>query len=513
MLVGSINDLEKIGAEEPDSLLDKVKKKIILFDGEQTRFIYKDGNNKQVNIQGLSGSGKTELLLHKLKDIYTSTSNKKTFFTCHNKILASNLRTRIPEFFNFMKVEKQIEWESSLWVVNAWGSEKDMNSGVYSYICNFYNIPFYRWSIINSFDKVCARALEDIRKLGKDKFEYALDYILIDESQDFPQSFFDLCDWVTSEKIYIAGDIFQNIFEENFENKIVNADFVLNRCYRTDPRTLMFAQAIGMGLFEKTKLNWLTLKEWEGSGYIVEKSGRNISLYRESIRRFEDLEVEDTPSMILQNNTTDITGAIRSIIQGIIRNNPTVQPEDIAIILLDRNNYIYDLANELEFDLMNNFSWLSNKGYESKEKIEGCIFISNRNNVKGLEFPFVICVTNSLSNYLRYRNTLYTMLTRSFIQSYLLINNCDQFDVLQKGLEIINSKKCIRTKEPTEVEMEHIKNTIIKIKESTNISYKDFLSQVFDELKIDPKSRNKFEKAITDAIEDKFNKELIVEFS
>ena len=40
LLTGSINDIEKIGAVQPTTLLEKVKKNIILFDGEQTRFIF-----------------------------------------------------------------------------------------------------------------------------------------------------------------------------------------------------------------------------------------------------------------------------------------------------------------------------------------------------------------------------------------------------------------------------------------------------------------------------------------
>ena len=60
----------KKGIEVPETLLEKVKKNIVLFDGDQTRFIYREFSNKIVTIQGLSGTGKTELLLHKLKDIY-----------------------------------------------------------------------------------------------------------------------------------------------------------------------------------------------------------------------------------------------------------------------------------------------------------------------------------------------------------------------------------------------------------------------------------------------------------
>ena len=34
--------------------------------------------------------------------------DSKIFFTCHNKALANELKNRIPTFFNFMKVDKQI---------------------------------------------------------------------------------------------------------------------------------------------------------------------------------------------------------------------------------------------------------------------------------------------------------------------------------------------------------------------------------------------------------------------
>jgi len=91
LLLGSINDVEKIGSDEPETLLEKVKNKIVLFDGEQTRFIYQKEKNKS-----------------KLKEIYISSDNAKVFFTCHNIALANTLRERIPNFFNFMRVEKQI---------------------------------------------------------------------------------------------------------------------------------------------------------------------------------------------------------------------------------------------------------------------------------------------------------------------------------------------------------------------------------------------------------------------
>lgn len=85
-------------------------------------------------------------------------------FTCHNVILADSLKKRVPEFFNFMKVEEQIQWEKRLWVMRSWGSYGNPNSGVYSYICNHYNIPFSRFSYGN-FEYL----LEEIPKHMDDK--------------------------------------------------------------------------------------------------------------------------------------------------------------------------------------------------------------------------------------------------------------------------------------------------------------------------------------------------------
>lgn len=110
LLTGSVNNIDKVKADIPESLLDKIKQKILLFDGEQTRFVYEAVTKSTIRIQGLSGTGKTELLLHKLKELYIDVDNPnaKIVLTCHNKILADSLRKRIPDFFNFMKVEQQI---------------------------------------------------------------------------------------------------------------------------------------------------------------------------------------------------------------------------------------------------------------------------------------------------------------------------------------------------------------------------------------------------------------------
>ena len=69
LLTGSINEIDRVGGELPTNPLEQIKKNIILFDGEQTRFIFQKQDKKRITIQGLAGTGKTELLLHKLRYI------------------------------------------------------------------------------------------------------------------------------------------------------------------------------------------------------------------------------------------------------------------------------------------------------------------------------------------------------------------------------------------------------------------------------------------------------------
>lgn len=282
--------------------------------------------------------------------------------------------------------------------------------------------------------------------------------MLVDESQDFPDAFFKLCEKVTSNTVFIAGDIFQSIFSDNVVPEI-QPDFLLSKCYRTDPRTLMFAHAIGMGLFEDPKLRWLEDKEWTACGYDFEVDGptKEYTLTREPLRRFEDLVDENFESVALVRTKVeegyDVKSKIIEIIKEIQAENPTVLADDIGIIFIENNKNTYSVADVLEAIVPREFQWEVNKAYESKEKINDTLFISNRNNVKGLEFPFVICITGKIQNSRSYRNSLYMMLTRSFLKTYLLVSEERDLELAEKleaGLSTINENKHIKVIEPTE---------------------------------------------------------------
>lgn len=482
LFIGSINDITNVSLDEPKEILDKVKHKIQLFDGDQTNFIYGSLDKKVVTIQGLSGTGKTELLLHKLKELYTENESNRIFFTCHNKILAKNLHERIPAFFNFMKIEQQIEWNRRLWCSNAWGSQGDRDSGLYRYICYFYGISFYTYSQGNSFLQVCQLALQELKKKKEeegDEWKYAFTYVLVDESQDFDDTFVELCLLVTEKQVYIAGDIFQSIFEDA-SNHSTEPDFLLSRCYRTDPKTLMFAHALGMGLFESRKLWWLDKKEWQECGYDVQETDGKYILTREPIRRFEDLG-DDYDSVRIYS-TEQFANGIVFIIKDLIKENPTISVNDIGIILLDEKDYIYDLMTDIGDAIKQQLKWNVNVAYLSKEKVKNALFISNRNNVKGLEFPFVICVTKQITSSSKYRSALYTMLTRSFLRSYLLLQRSDNEGIRKEilaGYSEIKEYKRMTISVPNKDEIKNIKARIRF--EGNAKSLAEILKEIFEE--------------------------------
>lgn len=513
LLIGSVNDIEKVGIEDPDDLIQKIRKNIVLFDSDQTKFLYSDTvDKKTVFIQGLSGTGKTELLLHKLKDIYIEDKTSKIFFTCHNRTLANDLKERIPHFFDFMKVETQIEWNSRLWVDRAWGSQGDSNSGLYSYICSHYDIPFLRWSYQTSYDYIFSRALEEIKKIPKDEFQPAFDYIFVDERQDFPPIFFELCEYITSKKVYAAGDVFQNIFF-NTEELRQQFDIVLNKCYRTDPRTLMFAHSIGMALFEENKLAWFEENEWQNLGYSLELlQGDLVHLRREPIRRFNEFDI-DYQSMFLikEQNTSE---SILKVIRNIKESFPSVLAEDIAIIGLDNDNEMFDLLGKLEFVIQEEFEWNVNCVHESKKHISGAVHLTNSNNVKGLEFPFVICFSKKIQKGRHYRNVLYTMLTRSFIQSYFIVESEENLREQEEGLRIINEYAYIETHEPTSEEKKKIHSAMYSFEAEKRKTSSEILNEVFTELRIqNGEKRRKIRNALREASQvDLMNKEDVRDF-
>lgn len=462
LITGSINDIEKIGKDLPETLLDKVKKQIMLLDGKQSHFIYDRELKNQIFIQGMAGTGKTELLMRKIKELYVGEENSRIAFTCHNKVLATEMKQRIEKFFNFMKVEEQIDWDNRLKVFHSWGSKYGEKAGMYSYICENYHIPYLNFKEAGTFDNACKYAINSLKELAN--IESIFDYIFIDESQDFDQSFFELCKLVCKNTVYIAGGIFQSIFDETEESDL-KADYMLDKCYRTDPRTLMFAHSIGMGLFEEPPLNWLRDEEWKACGYKVLRESSSFKLTREPLRRFND--VQSVNSIIVQSSCSDeLHKMVLDNIKQLKADNCTIKPGDLGIIIICNNyNSMIQFSYKLKYDLLFELEWNSTIGVETKYKESNSVYISNENNVKGLEFPFTISLLlTDVGNSIKLRNSLYMSLTRSFITSYLIMNrdtvNQNFINIYEHASKEIIENGFLNLKEPTGEQIKNMKHKI-----------------------------------------------------
>mgnify|MGYP001541813449 len=245
----------------------------------------------------------------------------------------------------------------------------------------------------------------------------------------------------------------------------------------------MIAHALGLGLYEKKKLWWLKEEEWKQCGYIVEKKEDVFSLTRYPLHRFDDDNDEFRSFEMLR--TDDFCNGIKKILIKIKEEFPDVSPEDIGIIYIDDESYIYDLSSNIVNIINMQFEWKTNVAYETKHTAKDSVFISNRNNVKGLEFPIVICITKKIHSTISYRNTLYTMLTRSFIRSYLLIEKGEEngltAEILQ-GIRMTLRNKKIEVTAPTQEETQDMLKWFEGAKRVESLAEK--LKKVFKELNI-----------------------------
>lgn len=113
----------------------------------------------------------------------------------------------------------------------------------------------------------------------------------------------------------------------------------------------------------------------------------------------------------------------------------------------------------------------------------------------------------------RYRNTLYTMLTRSFLQSFLLVTQNDKLNIFSEGLNKINSDLYIETSIPTNRQKDEIKRTLLKYQEDNNLSYKDFIEDIFTEQGIvDERVKDALLTALSKTTFDRFDKEQTIQF-
>lgn len=462
ILTQSINDSKEVN-NLSQLRLDKIQNAIKNYDKKQLNFLYLDDISKPIiKIQGIAGSGKTFLFLHKLIREYIENPNSTIMMTCHNKSLVWEFKKNIITLANVLKVKEQIDWKYRLHISHAWD--------IYKNICNTLQIKYYKYDyrVPDPLKYSCSLTIKDIKELNIKKHIY--NTIFIDEAQDLPNEWIELCS-IISEKVYVAFDIFQNIFDNKDLSKEAECDYTLKNCYRTPPLLLMFGHCIAMGLFEEKKIQWFDEPTyWNNIGYDVEgnpkKDKSELKLTRSPLSRFENEENEQSLYFYDFSTNKSINDFIDIIEKIKINNNLNNRLHEI-IIIDSRNNYneSQKLASTLEANgiELNNLIDIKKRSYDNK------IQFTNINNVKGLEFGFVIIIGLSLERNIQYRNSLYMSITRAMLEAHIICFDQEEYYFLNSKYKELMKNKCIITEVPNSEERKRILKEINTIRKTMTI--------------------------------------------
>lgn len=260
------------------------------FDASQ-RSVALTGIHGPQRIRGLAGTGKTVILAMKAALAHIENPNAKILMTYYTRSLRDIIERLITRFHrHFAEVDPN--WEN-VHVRHSWG--RSNVPGVYRDTCIREGIAFRNYGDVKTkrdpFGTVCRELVEAHPPAP------FYDVILVDEGQDFPDSFYQMCFFLAKgprdqKQIIWAYDELQNLFdvkvrepEQLFGDDKDGAprislarslppgtdtnDFVLQRAYRNQREILVLAHAIGFGVY-KTPVQMLeNAKHWEDVGYDV----------------------------------------------------------------------------------------------------------------------------------------------------------------------------------------------------------------------------------------------------
>ena len=190
----------------------------------------------------------------------------------------------------------------------------------------------------------------------------------------------------------------------------------------------------------------------------------------------------------------DLVNNIFNIISSIRTENKTVTVSDIGIVFIDRDPIVYNYVEYFCAHLRTLIEWDVNNAIKSKESINNQLFVSNINNVKGLEFPFIICISNAIKYDASYRNSLYMTLTRSFLKTYFVVGKIEENlnSRFRSNIESINFTKKMFVNIQQETLPESL--TINLKSDVSNYSLADFIKNYLKSVDIDSQIKNKIYK-------------------
>lgn len=467
-------------------ILNNIQAHIAAFDVQQKRIASVEIESPQ-RVRGLAGSGKTVILAYKAAIYHARHPEHRILYTFYTKSLGDSVRELISRAYrNYNNAEP--DW-SKITICHAWGSAS--SEGVYYTTCINNELPPMSFSQAkfhsdDAFGYICGELL-------KNPIMPEYDLILIDEGQDFPVEFYRLCYRLCkgNKKICWAYDDFQNIFDVKIQNEKdtfgydkngkpyvdfthgdENCDTVLKKCYRTPRYSLIYAFALGLGIYNSKVLQRMgTNGQWESLGFKVEqgnsKTGDNMVISRpEENTPFYSNDVFDQESIQCKqflNLEKECEYICRTIVNAI--KNDELLPTDICVICIDSQNirrYFERISILLRQENIASFNLLNAPYNNTSFFREGYVTLSTVNKAKGNECGMVIIcgidVAFEQPNNVVIRDRLFTSMTRT--KGWLYLTGCnDNMRLLLKEFQSLeeNDYKLV-FEQPDESSTKNIEN-------------------------------------------------------
>lgn len=403
-------------------------------------------------IRGLAGSGKTIILALKAAYLHANDPTAQIVVTFNTRSLYQQFKSLIRRFY-FDQVNDEPDWEK-LKVLHAWGSNSE--PGFYSTISaasGALALPFgaarYKYGYAEAFAGVTAELVSHLKRTA---FAPTYDYVLIDEAQDFPASFFQLAYLVTRKpkRIVWAYDELQNLTDSSMPSieqlfglaedgtpnvEIANEegkaqqDILLPICYRNPPWLLTMALGLGLGI-KRPNGQFAQMfgdpEFWKEIGYDDLNRqlsfGRQVRLARDPERSAqffsEILRPEESVSWRVFNSIDEQLEWVAADISRVI----TTEELDASDILVVIPDSIHSPAIGATLgQALAKYSIASHiigvTGSRDIVFVEGSVALSGIYRAKGNEAPLVYVVSAEYCygsvELSRRRNVLFTALTRA----------------------------------------------------------------------------------------------------
>jgi superfamily I DNA and RNA helicase len=428
--------------------LAKLEDEIASFDQKQ-RQVALTALGGPHRIRGLAGSGKTVILAMKAALAHLDNPDAKILITYYTRSLRDHLTRLITRFHRHFG-DGDPNWKQ-VHVHHGWG-RKDL-SGVYREAClrnGVAPIPFATAQLNSApgqsaFDYAC-RNLLNTKRVAE-----FYDLTLIDEGQDFPGGFYELCFALTKgerdqKQIVWAYDELQNIFDvkvrtpielfgadEDGEPRISldrslpphaeTNDFVLPKCYRNQRDVLVLAHAIGFGIYGQPVQMLQDRAHWEDVGYEVHapdmNPGTTVTISRPDKNSPTHLDSPRGTKLVEVKGFDDYRDEVAYCADEFLRFiDAGLQPEDLMAIAIDdrvAKRYLSVLSDALTERGIPSNNITADRYSEPPFMIEGKCTLSTVYRAKGNEAAMVAvigCDAVPLQSRLG-RNRLFTAFTRT----------------------------------------------------------------------------------------------------